>query len=70
MIDIALPQSPSVHLVCCLFDAQGEFEGRVRVGPEMRRPSGLQLDKDKRELYVFTLSANFSLTKTPRFTWN
>ena len=53
-----------------MFDAQGEFEGRVRVGPEMRRPSGLQLDKDKRELYVFTLSANFSLTKTPRFTWN
>jgi len=47
----------------CLFNDKGEFEGRVRVGPEMRRPSGLQLDKDKKELYVLTLSANVSLTK-------
>jgi len=47
----------------CLFNNKGEFQGRVQMGPEMRRPSGLQLDREKRELYVLTLFGNFALTK-------
>ena len=50
----------ALHDVCV---AQGEFQGRVQMGPEMRRPSGLQLDRERRELYVLTLFGNFALTK-------
>jgi len=47
----------------CVFNNKGEFQGRVQMGPEMRRPSGLQLDRERRELYVLTLFGNFALTK-------
>ena len=47
----------------CVFNMNGKFVCKVSLSPEARRPSGVVLDKETRELYVLTLQGRFAMTK-------
>ena len=47
----------------CLFSQDGSFVTVVPLDPSVRRPSGLLVDAEKRELYVLCLSGHFALVK-------
>ena len=46
----------------CVFSPQGKFLGQPKL-PEVRRPSGLVLSHDTRELFVLNLSGQHALVK-------
>eukprot|EP00092_Neocalanus_flemingeri_P030596 GFUD01033220.1.p1 GENE.GFUD01033220.1~~GFUD01033220.1.p1 ORF type:complete len:644 (+),score=221.26 GFUD01033220.1:60-1991(+) len=47
----------------CLFNQEGKFVCNLSLSPETRRPSGVVLDKAKRELYVLNLQGREAMTK-------
>jgi len=47
----------------CLYSHNGSFVTVVPLDPSVRRPSGLLVDAEKRELYVLCLSGHFALIK-------
>eukprot|EP00092_Neocalanus_flemingeri_P024192 GFUD01026239.1.p1 GENE.GFUD01026239.1~~GFUD01026239.1.p1 ORF type:complete len:658 (+),score=221.85 GFUD01026239.1:86-2059(+) len=47
----------------CLFSMEGKFVCNLSLSPEARRPSGVVLDKENRELYVLTLQGRAAMTK-------
>jgi len=47
----------------CVFSAEGKFVCHVSLSPETRRPSGVALDKERRELFVLNLQGKAALTK-------
>jgi len=47
----------------CLYDMEGKFICNLTLSPEARRPSGVVLDKENKELYVLTLQGRVAMTK-------
>jgi len=47
----------------CLYDTEGKFICNLTLSPEARRPSGVVLDKENKELYVLTLQGRVAMTK-------
>ena len=47
----------------CLYSQEGKFVTVVPLDPSVRRPSGLIVDAEKKELYVLCLSGHFALIK-------
>eukprot|EP00092_Neocalanus_flemingeri_P020008 GFUD01021668.1.p1 GENE.GFUD01021668.1~~GFUD01021668.1.p1 ORF type:complete len:656 (+),score=243.87 GFUD01021668.1:86-2053(+) len=47
----------------CLFSMEGKYVCNLSLSPEARRPSGVVLDKENRELYVLTLQGRVAMTK-------
>ena len=47
----------------CLFNTEGYFVCNVSLVPEIRRPSGVVVDRENRELYVLTLQGRVAMTK-------
>merc|ERR1719193_1262960 len=47
----------------CVFNREGKFVCPVSLSPNTRRPSGVALDNDKKELFVLNLHGKFGLTK-------
>ena len=47
----------------CLYDVEGKFNCNLSLSPEARRPSGVVLDKENKELYVLTLQGRVAMTK-------
>ena len=47
----------------CLFNTEGHFVCNVSLVPEIRRPSGVVVDRENRELYVLTLQGRVAMTK-------
>ena len=47
----------------CLYTQEGTFLCKVKVTPETRKPSGVVLDAENRELYVLNLHGREAMTK-------
>jgi len=47
----------------CVFSGDGKFMSNVSLSPDTRRPSGVVLDKVKKELFVLNLQGKFAMTK-------
>jgi len=47
----------------CVFNREGKFVCPVRLKPDTKRPSGVALDIEKKELYVLNLHGKFGMTK-------
>jgi len=47
----------------CVFSAEGKFVCHVSLSPETRRPSGVALDKERKELFVLNLQGKAAMTK-------
>merc|ERR1712096_294500 len=47
----------------CLYDMEGKFICNLSLSTEARRPSGVVLDKENKELYVLTLQGRVAMTK-------
>ena len=47
----------------CLYSQEGKFLCKVKLSPETRRPSGVVLDTENRELYVLNLHGREAMTK-------
>ena len=47
----------------CLYSQAGKFLCKVKLTPETRRPSGVVLDTENRELYVLNLHGREAMTK-------
>jgi len=47
----------------CLYTPEGKFLCKVKLTPEARRPSGVVLDVENRELYVLNLHGREAMTK-------
>jgi len=47
----------------CLYDMEGKFICNLTLSPEARRPSGVVLDMENKELYVLTLQGRVAMTK-------
>ena len=47
----------------CLYTQEGKFLCKVKVTPETRKPSGVVLDAENRELYVLNLHGREAMTK-------
>ena len=47
----------------CLFTQEGKFVCSLSLSPDTRRPSGVVLDIENRELYVLNLQGRDAMTK-------
>ena len=47
----------------CLYSQEGKFLCKVKLSPETRRPSGVVLDTENRELYILNLHGREAITK-------
>ena len=47
----------------CLYSPNGSFVSVMPLDPAVRRPSGLMVDAEKKELYVLCLSGPFAMIK-------
>jgi len=47
----------------CVFSGDGKFMSNVSLSPDTRRPSGVVLDKVKKELFVLNLQGKYAMTK-------
>ena len=46
-----------------LYSKDGRFVSHLRLNPPVKRPSGLLLDRDRKELYILNLAGNKALVK-------
>jgi len=47
----------------CVFSSDGKFVCDVKLSPPTRRPSGVVLDKESKDLYVLNLQGKLAMTK-------
>jgi len=47
----------------CVFTRDGKFVSNVSLSPDAKRPSGVTLDIEKKELYVLNLHGKFAMSK-------
>ena len=47
----------------CVFSREGKFVCTVSLSPDTRRPSGVALDIEKKELFVLNLHGKCAMTK-------
>ena len=47
----------------CVFGSDGKFVCDVKLSPPTRRPSGVVLDKESKDLYVLNLQGKLAMTK-------
>jgi len=47
----------------CLYSAEGKFVCNLSLSPDTRRPSGVALDKEQKDIYVLNLQGRAAMTK-------
>ena len=47
----------------CLYSSEGKFVCNLSLSPDTRRPSGVVLDKEQKDIYVLNLQGRAAMTK-------